>query len=424
MALVLAVNAGSSSLKITLFTRLSDERIAEEVLAASVSSIQSNPTFKLSVRGSSNVNKDVNSISDHSSAFAYFLDAVDRHAGIDLDRVQFICHRVVHGGDFVEPVKIDKQSYSHIEHFSNLAPLHNGAALSVIRACTEQMPHATSIAYFDTSFHRTIPPHIYSYAINQEIATKRGLRKYGFHGLSYAYILRETSKYLNKAPEMLNLILMHLGAGASVCAIRRGISLDTSMGLTPLNGLPGATRSGTVDPSLIFHYTNKAGKISHDPNLVVNVGVTQAEDILNRQAGWKSITGSANFRDIVQNANLTRPPEQQENNSSNLAFHLFVDRVLDFVGAYHLKLGADVDALVFAGGVGERSRELRHVICKAVECLQYQPIDSAKNNNVDSNMANVIDIGAGKADKGRVLVCRTDEQFEMARECVLDAKLW
>ncbi|KAF8729128.1 hypothetical protein AX14_006358 [Amanita brunnescens Koide BX004] len=425
MALILAVNAGSSSLKITLFRPLSDDRIAEELLVASISSIQSSPTFKLSASGASTINEDVTSISNHSSAFAYFLDAVRKRADINLDQIRFICHRVVHGGDFREPVKIDERSYSYIKHFSNLAPLHNGAALSVIQACIEQVPHATSIAYFDTSFHRTIPPHIYSYAINQEIATKRGLRKYGFHGLSYAYILRETSKHFNKAPESLNLIIMHLGAGASVCAIRYGVSLDTSMGLTPLDGLPGATRSGTVDPSLIFHYTNKAGKMSHDPNLTLQVGITQAEDILNRKAGWKSITGSANFRDIAQNANLAQPPREDENNPFNLAFHLFVDRVLDFVGAFHLKLGADVDALVFAGGVGERSRELRQVVGKAVECLQYQPIDQEKNANVVfSETVNVVEIGAGGTEKGRIFVCQTDEQFEMARECIMDVELW
>jgi len=218
---------------------------------------------------------------------------------------------------------------------------------------------------------------------------------------------------------------MHLGAGASICAIRNGVSLDTSMGLTPLNGLPGATRSGTVDPGLIFHYTNKAGKISHDPNLVVPVGVTQAEDILNRKAGWKSITGTANFKDIVQNANLTHPPREHEDNPFNLAFHLFVDRVLDFIGAYHLKLAANVDALVFAGGVGERSQELRRVIGKAVECLHYQPIDPEKNANIHfGDTGNVVEISTGGTEKGRVLVCQTDEQFEMARECILDEKLW
>ncbi|KAF8630326.1 hypothetical protein AX15_002998 [Amanita polypyramis BW_CC] len=426
MALILAVNAGSSSLKISLFNRQADARIVEEVLNASISSIQSTPTtFKFSGRDFATINENADSISDHSSAFAYFLHAVTKNTGIDLTQTRYICHRVVHGGDYAAPVKIDRESFSHIEQLSNLAPLHNGAALSVIRACIEQMPDAVSIAYFDTTFHRTIPPHIYSYAINQDIATKRGLRKYGFHGLSYAYILREVSRFLNKAPQTLNLVIMHLGAGASVCAVRQGTSLDTSMGLTPLTGLPGATRSGEVDPSLIFHYTNNAGMISHDPNLTVHVGVTQAEEILNRKAGWKSITNSANFKDIVQHADVNHPPTLSQNdNEYNLAFHLFVDRVLDFIGSYHLKLGGDVDAVVFAGGVGEHSQELREAIGKAIECFHYQAIDPESNLRVQSEKRSVSDIGAGGTDKGRVLVCKTDEQFEMARECGLDEKLW
>ncbi|KIL61569.1 hypothetical protein M378DRAFT_82326 [Amanita muscaria Koide BX008] len=425
MSLILALNAGSSSLKISLYSRVSTEDIVQPLLTASVSSIQSPPTsFELSAINSSSIKEEgIKTISDHSSAFAYFLHKVAQSTGIDKPHIRYVCHRVVHGGGYREPAKIDSDSYAHIEHLSNLAPLHNGAALSVIKACLEQLPNATSIAYFDTCFHKTIPPHIYSYAINQEIAKKRGLRKYGFHGLSYAYILRATSQFLGKDPQQLNLIILHLGSGASVCAVRNGASLDTSMGLTPLHGLPGSTRSGTVDPSLIFHYTNKAGKISHDPNLMVDVGVTQAEDILNRKAGWKTITGTTNFKQIVEKADLLHPPESAEDNPYTLAFHLFVDRLLDYIGAYHLKLGANVDALVFSGGIGERSPELRHVVGRAIECLHYQPVDLEKNRNVHVTSGNVMDIGLGEARKGRLLVCRTDEQLEMARECALNEQL-
>lgn len=132
---------------------------------------------------------------------------------------------------------------------------------------------------------RSIPPHIASYAIDQTIAKKRGLKKYGIHGLSYAFILRAVAQFLNKPPSALNLIILHLGSGASVCAVKEGCSYNTSMGLTPLNGLPGATRSGAIDPSLIFHYTNKAGRISHDPKVATQLHVTQAEHILNSKSG-------------------------------------------------------------------------------------------------------------------------------------------
>jgi acetate kinase len=433
MSLILSLNAGSSSLKISLYHHHSAQKTLQPVLAASISSIQSPSTsFTLSVVGSPTIQEDnIEQISNHASAFAYFLNKVDEHANVTVDgpHIRYVCHRVVHGGDYKDPVKIDSESYVHIQQLSSLAPLHNGPALSVMKACFEQLPNSISIAYFDSCFHRNIPPHIYSYAINQEIATKRGLRKYGFHGLSYAYILRATSEFLGKTPEELNLIILHLGSGASACAVRNGTSFDTSMGLTPLSGLPGATRSGTVDPGLIFHYTNKAGRISYDPGMSVPIGVTEAEDILNRKAGWKAMTGTTDFKEIVENADLDHPPpmessgDNKNNNPYTLAFYLFLDRILDLVGAYHLKLGANVDALVFSGGIGEHSPELREAIGKAVECLSYQHIDPEKNRAVQSQSGSVVDISFGER-KGRVLVCRTDEQFEMARQCGFADHLW
>ncbi|PFH53198.1 hypothetical protein AMATHDRAFT_138273 [Amanita thiersii Skay4041] len=423
MTLILAINAGSSSLKLSLYHRRPSLPSLHLILNASISNIQSSDSqFNLSI--DSRHFTDSIEAKDHSSAFAYFIGTIDKHPSIDKISIRYACHRIVHGGTYTNPVRIDSQSYAHIEHLSDLAPLHNGAALSVIQACHVHLPNAVPMAFFDSTFHQTIPPHIYSYAINQDIAVERGLRKYGFHGLSYAYILRAISEYLNKPRETLNLIILHLGSGASACAVRRGVSLDTSMGLTPLAGLPGATRSGSVDPSLIFHYTNKAGRITHDPSLVGDIGVTEAEDILNRKSGWKAISGSSNFKDIVENATHQGPPENLGENLHNLAFHLFLDRILNYIGAYHLKLGARVDALVFAGGIGEQSPGLRQAIGDAVQCLQYQRIDSQRNRTVTFESSSVSDIGEGQADEGRILVCKTDEQFEMAQECALDENLW
>ena len=169
-------------------------------------------------------------------------------------------------------------------------------------------------------------------------------------------------------PSTLNLIVLHLGSGASVCAIKQGKSLDTSMGLTPLTGLPGATRSGQVDPSLIFHYTNKAGRISHDRSQEVNVHVTNAEDILNKRSGWKAITGTTDFGEVVKNMKAHADAAPGTDDAKwKLAYDLFVDRIYDFVGAYYLKLGGKVDAIVFSGGIGERSVELRQTIVGQME---------------------------------------------------------
>ena len=206
---------------------------------------------------------------------------------------------------------------------------------------------------------------------------------------------------------------MHLGSGASVCAIKQGKSLDTSMGLTPLSGLPGATRSGIVDPSLIFHYTNRAGRMTHDKSQAVNIHVTRAEEILNKQSGWKVITGTTDFGEITkrmkENADKVAAGTASEDDAKwKLAFDLFVDRIYDFVGAYYLKLGGQVDALVFSGGIGEKGVELRETVIEKMGCIGFK-LDEAMNTNVDKEDGVVVDIGLNKQDH-RVLVCRTDEQ--------------
>lgn len=202
------------------------------------------------------------------------------------------------------------------------------------------------------------------------------------------------------------------------------------MGLTPLNGLPGATRSGAIDPSLIFHYTNKAGRISHDRSQAVEVHVTLAEEILNKRSGWKSLTGTTEFGDIVMHMKEVEErrsrgeeiPEDEE--KWKLAFELFRDRILNYVGSYYLKLQGKVDALVFSGGIGERSIELREGVVNRMKCLGFE-MDQGRNGNVDEVSGVVIQVGDGDADgRKKVLVCRTDEQLEMARECALDKEFW
>ncbi|KAH0833286.1 hypothetical protein J3R83DRAFT_12351 [Lanmaoa asiatica] len=215
----------------------------------------------------------------------------------------------------------------------------------------------------------------------------------------------------------LNIIALHLGSGASACAIRGGKSIDTSMGLTPLSGMPGATRAGDVDPSLIFHYTSEPlSRLSYNPAATKEIHVTRAEEILNSQAGWKALAGTTDFGEITRKADLLTPPSTVAENPYTLAFHIVLDRVLHYVGAYHLSLRGKVDALVFAGGIGERSQEFRSAVGDAVYHLGYSTIDEHANQKLEHHEGSVVDIG--KQDGGkRMLVCRTDEQFEMAREC-------
>ena len=275
---------------------------------------------------------------------------------------------------------------------------HNVSAVAIIQSCMKQLPKVKNIASFDSAFHQHLPDYVKTYAIDQKIAKEKGLRKYGFHGISYSYITRTVAKHLQKKPSELNIIALHLGSGASACAIRNGQSIDTSMGLTPLSGLPGGSRSGDVDPSLIFHYTSSASKMS--PSSTKDLHISEAEEILNKQSGWKALAGTTDFSKIA-NANAPK--------SHKLAFDIFVDRILGFVGAYFVKLDGKVDALVFSGGIGEKSALLRERVVQNCSCLGFV-IDQQQNNNPDKDR--VVEIGRG--EKSLTLVCKTDEEVSVS----------
>jgi acetate kinase len=272
---------------------------------------------------------------------------------------------------------------------------HNAPALELVKACVKDYPAAKNMAFFDTTFHRSLSSAVTTYAIPQNVAAERKLRKYGFHGISYANILRQTSAFLQKKPEDTSIIALHLGSGASVCAIKNGKSVDTSMGLTPLSGLMGSSRSGDVDPSLIFHFTEEAGAIVS--NTGQNLHISMAEKILNKDSGWKAIAGTSNFGKI----------SDAKKGKAKLAFDMFVDRIISFVGSYYVKLGGHVDAIVFAGGVGEKSIELRQAVIKACACLGFFLDDHMnEQNNAPKQIANISLHGTGT----QILICHTDEQ--------------
>jgi len=216
------------------------------------------------------------------------------------------------------------------------------------------------------------------------------------------------AQFLGKEESETSLIVLHLGSGASACAIRNGKSWDTSMGLTPLAGLPGATRSGSVDPSLVFHYATNVGKLS--PSSTESLHISRAEEILNKESGWKALTGTTNFGTIASSSD----PKMK------LAFDIFVDRICNYIGSYYVTLHGKVDALVFAGGIGEKSDLLRRRVTEEVACLGFN-VDEALNGKSIKEV--VQDVG-GKVAKHKTLVCQTNEQFEMARYCAVDEKLF
>lgn len=265
--------------------------------------------------------------------------------------------------------------------------------MSLMIACSEHLPNATNVACFDSGFHQTMPDYVKCYAIDQTIAKEKGLRKYGFHGLSYSYITRRVAAYLGKPESETSMIALHLGSGASACAIKNGKSIDTTMGLTPVSGLPGGTRTGDVDPSLVFHYTSDASSLS--PASTKDLHISTAEEILNKQSGWKALTGTTDFSKIA----VPDAPETHK-----LALNIFVDRIVGYIGNYYVKLEGKMDAVVFAGGIGERSAYLRQLVVEKCACLGFT-LDEEKNNQVNGD---VVDIGLSDA-KIRTLVCATDE---------------
>lgn len=254
MRIILSVNAGSSSVKISVYSA-SQNQDPVQIAELQVSGLTAPPpTLDYSRRGETVIKhrKVEGKVDSQDDAFEVLLKTLtdDPELG-EISRredISVVCHRIVHGGDFASSQVISAETYNKLEALNDLAPLHNASGLQIVRSCMRLLPGATNVACFDTQFHSTIPEHIRTYPINQDIARNNKLRKYGFHGISYAFITRSVAEFLGKRAEDTSIIALHLGSGASACAIKGGKSWDTSMGLTPLAGLPGATRSGSVDP--------------------------------------------------------------------------------------------------------------------------------------------------------------------------------
>ena len=392
---IIAINAGSSSLKISVFEKDSESQIAD----AEVSNITSDKAkVKYVVHGDTQQSEE--QIKDHAEAFRYILDRLTQDSSLpelnERSDISLAVHRIVHGGDYTSPQTIDKDTMHKLEELTDLAPLHNATALEIVRVCTRELPESRNVAVFDTQFHQTIPEHVRTIPIDQKIAQENKLRKYGFHGISYAYITTAVAKFLKKDVSELNIIALHLGSGASGCAIKQGKSVNTTMSLTPLDGLPGSSRSGSVDPSLVFHYAANVGKLA--PSSTSDLHISRAEEILNKESGWKAMTGTADFGEIGK----------RDTKEKQLAFDLMVDRIAQYVGSYYVSLQGKCDALVFAGGMGEKAVELRQAVVDQVRCLGFADLGDAK---VDGT---VTEISTGSGIK--VLVCKTDEAHQMVVE--------
>ncbi|WP_405100285.1 acetate/propionate family kinase [Micromonospora sp. NBC_01412] len=310
---------------------------------------------------------------------------------LDLAGLTAVGHRVVHGGQrFAEPVLIDDAVFSAIEDLVPLAPLHNPANLAGIRVTREALPGVPQVAVFDTAFHHTLPEAAATYAIDRDTARRYAIRRYGFHGTSHAYVSRRTAELLGRPYEELNTITLHLGNGASACAVQGGRSVATSMGMSPLEGLVMGTRSGDLDPTIIFHLRREAG-----------MGVDEIDDLLNHRSGLLGLTGVNDMREVLARRDAGDP-------AAALAFDVYRRRITGYVGAYYALLGR-VDAVAFTAGVGEHAAAVRTAALAGLERLGIA-VDPGRNAGSGDRVIS--------PDGMEVAVCviGTDEEREIARE--------
>lgn len=387
---ILVVNAGSSSLKYQLI-----EMKNESVLAKGVCERIGQEHSVLVHKGSKEVRIEA-PMPTHSEAIKLVLDAlVHKEYGVikSMTDIAAVGHRVLHGGEeFKESVKIDDDVLKRIESNIDLGPLHMPPNIMGIKACREAMPHAPQVAVFDTTFHSTMPDYAYMYAIPYEDYKKYKIRKYGFHGTSHLFIAGEVKKLLNR--DNFKAVICHLGNGASVSAVKDGKCIDTSMGLTPLEGLIMGTRSGDIDPAVIEYLMDKTGMNIHG-----------ATDYLNKKSGVLGVSGiGSDFRDLT--AALAKGDER-----ARLAIDMFSYRVKKYIGAYSAALGG-LDCVVFTGGIGEHTPEVRE---RVMSGLEYLGIDFDFEGNKSPERGKCTKLSKPSSKVG-VYIVPTNEELVIARE--------
>ena len=392
---VLVVNCGSSSIKYSLF-RMRDAEEAAVLASGLVEKIGEAASRLHHQAGDAEETSEVQA-PDHRAAFGLMIRAlVEGPAAVIAGPAEIgaVGHRLVHGAEqFTESVRIDAKVIEAIEACVPLAPLHNPPNLIGIRAAMALMPGVPQVGVFDTAFHQTMAPPAFLYAIPYDLYATHRIRRYGFHGTSHRYVTGAAARFLGKPLAETNVITAHLGNGCSITAVRGGRSVDTSMGLTPLEGLVMGTRSGDVDPALTFHLIRALG-----------MTVDQVDAVLNRQSGLLGLSGVSNdMREVLRAAG-------EGDRRARLALDIFSYRLKKYVGAYTAVLGR-VDALVFTGGIGENAPRVREGVCQGLETLGYV-MDAARNTAAGGGPR---DLATPESPK-RILVIPTDEEALIARD--------
>jgi len=396
MPIILAINAGSSSLKFQLLD-MPSERITAKGQIERIG--LSNSVFSITTEhGKMKKTEDIN---NHSEAAAMLLEMLLSEGAVNsYDEIDGIGHRIVHGGEmFSDSVLITEEIINSLVELSNLAPLHNPANVVGIKAFKSALPSVPAVGIFDTAFHQTMPESSFLYPLSIEYYEKYGIRKYGFHGTSHKYVTERAAEILSRPLETTRLISCHIGNGVSIAAVEGGKSIDTSMGFTPLAGVTMGTRSGDIDPAIIPYIMEQTEKTAEE-----------VIDILNQKSGMLALSGfSSDLRDIETEAS-------NGNKRAQLALDVFADRIHRYIGSYAARMGG-VDAIIFTAGIGENSDLIRG---KVLEGLEFMGV------YMDS------DLNANFRDEGyisypyspvKVLVIPTNEEVMLARDTVRVAKL-
>lgn len=387
---ILVINTGSSSLKYQLL-EMEGEKLLSKGLIERIGSEGSSVTY--TIRNEKNkFQKDILNHTDAIKVVFEILTNPEKGVIKSMKEVQAVGHRVVHAGErYSGSVLITDDVINALEECSFFAPLHNPANIKGIKACQEVLPDVPMVGVFDTAFHQTMPDYAYMYALPYEMYEKYGIRRYGFHGTSHRYVSQVAIDLLGKKDS--KIITCHLGNGASVCAVKDGISIDTSMGHTPTGGLIMGTRCGDIDPALIPILEN-----------VEHMTAKQIDDVMNKKSGMLGVSGISNdFRDLEDALH-------NGNRRAKLALEMFDYRLKKFIGEYAIILGG-LDALVFTAGIGENDPETRYEACKGLEFLGLY-LDEEKNTNTRSELAEI----SLPESKVKVYVIPTNEELMIARD--------
>lgn len=388
---ILVINCGSSSLKYQLFDMDNEEVLVKGL----VERIGIDGSRLKQEKGDDEyiIEEDMK---DHTEAVKHVFDAItDKENGVisDLSEIDAVGHRFVHGGEKItKSVVIDDEVKEAVKEYSKFAPLHNPANMMGLEACEKLLPNVKNVAVFDTAFHQSMPEENFLYGIDYKYYEDQAVRKYGFHGTSHDFITQKTAKVLEKDQNELNMISCHLGNGSSICAVKEGKSFDTTMGLTPLEGLVMGTRSGDLDPTVVTFLMNEYG-----------YDTKKMDNVLNKESGVLGVSGvSSDFRDLENAAN-------DGNKRADIALKMFANRAKRYVAGYMAEIGK-TDAIVFTGGIGENSATMRADIMKGFEQFGIK-IDPEKNN-----VRGGCHLISTDDSKVKVFVIATNEELMIARD--------